>query len=112
MTELSFLIKLLLNDLLPKELKQEIADRIKEVESNLVSKPQQLPSYIPTQAAMSQAPSTLAAMVRHGDLSSVVPPPDMPVAQTPAAAAALSQRAALISAAEQGKAPMKSRAFK
>lgn len=39
MTELSFLIKLLLNDELPKTIKAEVAERIGEVEAELVHKP-------------------------------------------------------------------------
>lgn len=98
MTELSFLIELLLNHDLPKATKDLLATRIKEVESNLVAKPQQANaySYVPPPKILQQAPSTLAAMARHGDIPNIVPVPDMPapepvavIAQTPATAAAL-----------------------
>lgn len=39
MTELSFLISLLLNDELPINIKQLVANRIKEVEANIVTQP-------------------------------------------------------------------------
>ena len=73
MTELSFLIELLLNHDLPKATKDLIASRIKEVESNLVTYklPNQAQNVTPR---LSQAPSTLAAMARH-DMESPPAPP-------------------------------------
>jgi len=119
MTELSFLIELLLNHDLPKATKDLLASRIKEVEGNLVAKqPQPLPAYIPPAHLQNQAPSTMAAMAKHADPSIVVPTPIVPVepvahiAQTPATAAALNARADLINAAIAGKGPMKNRVFK
>ena len=96
MTELSFLIEILLNHDLPKDTKALIATRIKEVEEKL-NKPATI-SYN-TSGFVTQAPSTLARMAMHGDSSSPIPIPpeaqsvavDM-IAQTPMAAAAMQQR--------------------
>lgn len=112
MTELSFLIELLLNHELSKITKDLIASRIKEVESNLVAKPmQQLTAhYIPPPSVLKQAPSTLALMAKHGDIPNLVPVPDMPVippveqvAQTPATAAAMNSRNQAIAESISGK---------
>jgi hypothetical protein len=97
MSELGNYIELLLHHEIPKETKDLIATWIKEVEANLVSRPQQQAAYIPRQIGPVQAPSTLAAMARHGDISHVVPATDMPVepvtqiAQTAATALALQE---------------------
>lgn len=120
-SELSFLIELLLNHDLPKATKDLLAARIKEVEANLVSKPQvqQQISHTAQQAALQaqfaaqgnkQAASTLALMAKHGDIPNMVSAPDMPViepvaviAQTPQTAAALNHRNETIAAAIAGK---------
>lgn len=101
MSELSFLIELLLNHDLPKATKDLIASRIKEVEQGLTSHQVRaggFPIYNPSVGPTAQAPSTLAAMARHGDIPAISPPviPPVPVvervAQTPATAAALTAR--------------------
>lgn len=119
MTELSFLIDLLLNHDLPKATKDLLAQRIKEVESNLVAPRQVAPMQSGRQIpALAQAPSTLAAMAKHGDLTyipdSQEPAPIVPieqVAQTPAAMAAISNRNEMISKAISGHKPPKHRNF-
>jgi hypothetical protein len=99
-SELSFLVELLLNHKLPKATKDAIAARIKEVEcrtssysprsvssSPLSSLPApSLPAHIANQPA-----STQAAMMRHGDIAALPPPaPEAPppvevIAHTPTA---------------------------
>ncbi len=111
MTELGFLIDLLLNHKLPKATRDLIASRIKEVEERFgyqpqpVQRTQSVPAGVPTQAA-----STMALMAKHGIapgmVENAVPAqltPDIPaeVAQTPAAIAALASRAAAIANANQ-----------
>lgn len=119
MTELTFLIELLLNHDLPKVTKDLVASRIKEVEAYLTADRELVPR-APMRAVTNgviQAPSTLAAMAKHGD--AVTAPPVMPpveavtqIAQTPATAAALGQRNAMINAAMAGSPPQKNRQFK
>lgn len=112
MTELSFLIELLLNHDLPKATKDLIALRIKEVEVKLTS---HTVTYSPTPPIVltngpKQAPSTLAAMARHDgtivSLPIVNEPPPVPVeviAQTPQTAAAMNSRNQAIADAISGK---------
>lgn len=98
MTELSFLIDLLLNDELPRPIKELVAKRIKEVEETFAAKPPQ-----PTHAIRStlpQAPSTLANLAKHPEPMAV---PIEQIAQTPAAAQALASREAAINASIEGK---------
>lgn len=64
MTELSFLIDLLINPRDSEQLKKDLAARIKEVEQTLTTKPVNIPFPTPI---LSQAPSTLAAMAKHVD---------------------------------------------
>jgi len=109
MTELSFLIDLLLNHELPKPTKDLIADRIRDVEAK-ISHPMRV-NLSPPPVGQLQAASTLAAMARHADPSLVIAPaPEMPkiepvavIAQTPATAAAMNHRNETISAAIAGK---------
>lgn len=106
-SELSFLIELLLNHKLPKGTKDAIAARIKSVEefSNVrgtgnSTVPRHLP---PTLGA--QAPSTQAILDRNPDLALAAMPP-VPVehvAQTPSAQAAMNARAQTIAQAGLGK---------
>lgn len=85
MTELSFLIELLLNHELKKETKDLIAGRIKEVEANLIPMRPSMP-IITTQLPISnggygpspQAASTVAAMARHGGAPNTPVIPDSP----------------------------------
>ncbi len=92
MTELSFLIELLLNHELKKETKDLIAGRIKEVEQNLTPMRPSLPVNNPfislgqTLGAPVQAASTLAAMQRHGATDHLAP--QIPVVLTGAEAQA------------------------
>lgn len=110
-SELTFLIELLLNHDLPKITKDLVASRIKEVEQALTARPQ---AYAPTPVittlnGIKQAPSTLAAMARHGDITieaPIMPPVPEPVAQiaqTPATAAAMNSRHEAIAASLAGK---------
>lgn len=89
MTELSFLIELLLNHELKKETKDLIAGRIKEVEANLI--PMHLRPSMPLitgslpisnggwgHSPSPQAASTVAAMARHGGAPNTPVIPDSP----------------------------------
>lgn len=106
MTELSFLIELLLNHDLPKPTKDLIAERIKEVEQGITSspRPREVPLHF-NNVGPQQAASTLKAMAKHGDIPPIVMteiPPVVPVeqvAQTPMAAAAVNHRNTLINKA-------------
>lgn len=117
MTELTFLLELLLNHKLPKSTKEAIAARIKEVEEKL-SQPNMHSMHTRTAPAgfvpphlANQAPSTIAAMMKH----EMAPPTAGPVlesvplqtpaviAQTPAAQAAVSARQEAINLAVSGK---------
>ncbi len=119
MTELSFLIDLLLDHELQPMTKKAVADRIKVVEEGLTAVPYRatintplgtIPgSGLPPHLAK-QAPSTLALMAKHGDILAVatpeMPPIEQPVtqvAQTPAAQAAMNSRNAAISQSISGK---------
>lgn len=95
MTELSFLIDLLMNHKLPKVTKQAIAARIKEVEARLPA----LTGYKPAPQlphSINQAPSTIALMEKQAEMNpQVAMTPVIPVeqiAQTPAAQQALLDR--------------------
>lgn len=121
MTELSFLIDLLLNHRLPKATRDAVAVRIREVEGKAPTPSWIMPansnnSYqvttLPNQPAglAPQSPSTLAALARHPDLvaemtrQAEAPSANVAViAQTPAAAAAMAQRQATILQAQTGK---------
>lgn len=110
MTELGFLLELLLNHKLPKATRVAVTERVKEVEGRLGARPVALAPIqnVPPQLA-NQSPSTIAAMMKHPDLvqgMAVPPPPPAPVeniAQTPATAAALASRQAAIQEAMSGK---------
>lgn len=108
MTELTFLLDLLLNHRLPAATKAAVSDRIREVEKQLSAgypiPPQAqairqavLNSPIPAHL-VNQAPSTIAAMMKHdGAPIALAPPAEAPVipaviAQTPAAQQALASR--------------------
>lgn len=126
MTELSFLIDLLLNHKLPKPTRDAIAARIKDVECRAsLSSPSPVSArHLPSPVALpphiaNQTPSMQAIMLRNQDLMSlpesaqsvsVVPslPPEAPmpvavIAQTPATVAALNERHAHIAQARSGK---------
>ncbi len=127
MTELSFLINLLLEHKLPDETKKVVAERIKEVELHLTAKPVshsigQFQPHIPMGPPASaiqmpplvapQSASTMALMAKHGDIPFVppvptqvmtAPEPVQNVAQTAATQAAILARNAAIQTAISGK---------
>lgn len=125
MTELSFLLDLLLNHKLSKPTRDAIVMRLKDVEVVLSSRPmaQAYGATIAPQVVGGppQAASTLAAMARHAQVSVVTPdgsvtsanpalitpgPISAPVAivaQTPAAVAAINARQESINLALSGK---------
>jgi hypothetical protein len=107
MTELSFLIDLLMEHKLPRVTKLAIAERIKLVESIRQSSS---PAPRPTSPAVAQAPSTMALLAKHGALPPTMPidapPPEEPVtvvAQTPETAAAMISRQTAIAESIAGK---------
>lgn len=117
MTELSFLLELLLNHKIEKPTKDLIVNRIRDVEAGIFSQqkinygPAQVPQSIPgiMPIPYQQAPSTLALMAKHGDIPKV-PKPEMPpiepvavIAQTPATAAAMNSRNEAIAQSIAGK---------
>jgi len=95
MSELSFLIDLLLNHKLHRLTKEAIAARIKEVEENRTPVPQVRVTHPLGQV---QAASTLALMAKHGEIPvndipiAPAPQPVAVIAQTPATAAAMQAR--------------------
>lgn len=113
MTELTFLLDLLLNHKLPKPTKDAIARRIKDVEVQLQAPSigRMLPHTQVTQTAstvpahlVGQAPSTIAAMMKHPDLAAALEPaPVTVIAQTPAAQAAMNARNEALASAMSGK---------
>lgn len=108
MTELSFLIDLLLNQKLNTVVKKLIADRIREIEA----RPQTIQSYAkPIQAIpphlVGQSPSTIANFMKEGVIPQVIPEttttaPAVVVA-SPAAAQAMESRKKAIAVALSGK---------
>lgn len=96
-SELSFLIDLLMNHKLSRATKELIAERIKEVEANL-NKPftAKVTGSLPISNGGwgTQAPSTLANLEKMGGLPPIESEaPVEQIAQTPAAAQALQRRA-------------------
>lgn len=113
MSELSFLLELLLNHKLPKPTKEAITTRIKEVEGR-ISQPVQTSGFMTTSnqarpPKTAQSPSTqriLDEMAAEGvPIGAVTQQQDIPaqIAQTPAAAMALASRAEAIRIAVSGK---------
>lgn len=106
MTELSFLIELLLNHKLQKGTKDAIAARIKDVEASGMARAPGVPLLRPNvSSGVVQAASTQAILERNPDLAAVLTPP-VPVehvAQTPAAVAAINSRNQAISDSMSGK---------
>lgn len=98
-SELSFLIELLLNHRLQKGTKDAIAARIKDVEGRVsTSVPIASPHLRPVVPGMAvQSPSTQAILDRNPDLAAVIPQPVAVVAQTQAAAEAMASRQRAIS---------------
>ena len=93
MTELSFLINLLLNHKLQKQTKEAIKVRISEVEQNIS---------IPSAPKTEQPKPALVAMQALSTQQILEKNPDI-IAQTPAAAQALKSREEAIQAAMSGK---------
>ncbi len=119
LTELTFLLELLLNHKLPKPTKTVITERIKEVEAQLTTlqihsapivntvEMRGVPMRdVPAHLA-NQSPSTIAAMMRHPDLVAQIAPPEptqpVVIAQTPQAQMAMNARQEAISLAISGK---------
>ncbi len=131
MTELAFLLDLLLEHKLSAPTRKAITERIKFVEAKLSQghtttvvrpAPMAVPAVLPPHM-VGQSPSTIQAMLRHEanghagppvlqelNGSSMVPAPPMAdpqpvavVAQTPAAMAAMNQRQAVVAQAISGK---------
>lgn len=105
-SELSFLLDLLLNHKLPKPTKDLIAKRIGEVEANLSTVPIRPAAQV--HSGPPQAASTLALMAKHGELPPVsvpqaAPEPVAVIAHTPATAAAMQARSESIAAALSGR---------
>lgn len=106
-SELSFLIELLLNHKLPKETKDAIASRIKDLDELSGCRGASIPH--PARPVVnqlgSQAPSTQAILDRNPDLAAALipPPPVAVVAQTQATVAALASRNNAISESLSGK---------
>lgn len=109
MTELSFMIELLLNHKLPKVTKELIVARIKEIEEKIEYKPAGATVMPVThQSGPVQAASTLALMAKHGEIPMQgqvvdVPAPPVQAAQNPVTAAAMQARQESIAAALSGK---------
>ncbi len=101
MTELSFLIKLLLNEKLQKATRDLIAARIEEVQLEFVKQtiPYSLPQPVPASTS-SQCASTQALLAKHPDLAAAAP---AVIAHTQAAAAAMSSRNQAIAESMAGK---------
>jgi hypothetical protein len=104
-SELSFLMDLFLNDEVPSAIKKQVADRIREVEEVLTTIPPLARPLFNVPHETNSAPVQAASMQRIMEAH-----PDVPVNQavpaTPAAAAALQQRAALISQSMKEKPEM------
>lgn len=113
MTELSFLIDLLMNHKLAKVTKELIANRIKELGELYNVKEVHIPASARVDMRQLQAPSTLAALARQGiveppsfqDLTNANrdPPQVEVVAQTPLAQAAMNSRQQAIAESIAGK---------
>lgn len=97
MTELSFLIDLLLNEKLSKSVKDKISVRVKEVEETIhVAPPVRAQQSLPPPRVINgavQSPSTVAAMERQAD--GYAPPINVVVASPAAAQAMMNRNAAL-----------------
>ena len=119
MTELSFLLELLLNHKLAKTTKEAVIERIKAIEAQSFSRPAVVTSGYAVQSSVrppktAQSPSTQRILDQMAAEGSVVPeavpahqvdPVSIPsqIAQTPAAAAALAARNEAIRIAVSGK---------
>lgn len=109
MTELTFLLDLLLNHKLPVATRVAVTERIRQVEASLLMAPAPArPMPVPPHLA-NQSPSTVAALQRHPDLiaelakAQPVVSPVAVIAHTPEAQAAMSARQQAIDLAITGK---------
>lgn len=102
MTELTFLIDLLLNHKLPKATKDAVAARVIDVEKLLATIPPTYPNRPMPNVNSNQAPSMQAIMARNPDLA-IASEPVAVIAQTPQAVAAMNSRAAAIGESMAGK---------
>lgn len=106
MTELSFLLDLLLNHKLPKATRNIIASRIREVEeSRSAAKPSTIAAF-ERSLISGQAPSTIAAFEKHGIQLPTQAERTIKVeniAQTPATASAMASRQQAIAESLAGK---------
>ena len=92
MSELSFLLDLLLNEKLSKSVKDKIAARVKEVEGNMNTIPVMRAQVLPQAKIINgavQSPSTVAALERQ---AAGLPPAPETVVASPAAVQAIAQR--------------------
>lgn len=99
MTEISFLIELLLNHKLTKATKDLIAERIKAIQIPVTQAHPTTITYN-TSGLVTQVASTVAAMVKHAETA---PLPVEQIAQTPATAAAMQHRQDMINRSISGK---------
>ncbi len=103
MTELTFLVELLLNHKLQKATKDAVAARLKEVEASMAQRSQIFSGAMPPPG---KPVSSRDVAVRHPDLVAAPPPEPEPVvniAQTPAASAAMASRQQAINESLAGK---------
>ena len=105
--ELTFLTELFLHHKLSKATREFIAQRIEEVSNTYNGKssapiPHALSNIPPPAHMAGQPPSTIAAMMRHEEKAQNPEPPAV-IAQTPATAAAMNARNAVIMQAMSGK---------
>jgi hypothetical protein len=98
MSELSFLIDLLLNERLSGAVRAKIAERVKVVESQMITQKSIIPLPISPAQAQGQSPSTIAAMARHAQEPA-------PIVNSPAAQAALQNREIALAESMSGKPP-------
>ena len=101
MSELSFLLELLLTHKLAKGTKEAITNRIKEVETKYVQSVPGIPVYQPRPPKTAQSPSTQRILDEMAQETQPVPPEQ--IAQSPAAAMALAARQEAINIALSGK---------
>lgn len=104
MTELSFLIDLIIHEELPATAKEKILARVTEVEQGYILRPAVNAPFVQGSTVspnMQQSPSTLAAMQRHAMGEQAVPMDQ--VQNTIAVVGALQARDALIAQATTGK---------
>jgi len=100
-SELSFMLELIVDETVPAELKPRFVKRVKEIEKNYTTQPQVIVPRGTTKAQASviaaQSPSMQRLMEQNPDL---IPKP--PVPETREAARALNARQALINGAMKG----------